>query len=203
MSYHLAFAIKLFPGLRHDQLTVLGCPDIYVSYATLNGLIKGGNGWRSLRYTCHSSVTLGYQSGHSFYTIPNWWTQHRFWRRPQPHHWQTVLEGRDGIASNPSFKVYQAEEPRLYGSILDPSNRVTFEQTPNPEQDSRPEVFPADPRLMTGDEQEKELMVVRRGSGANYYEVLAGDAHAGEAHTSKTHVFGADGCETDAKLRGG
>lgn len=67
--------------------------------------------------------------------------------------------------------VYRAKEPALYGSIVDPSRRVTFEQKPYHGQDLRADVFPADPELMTGDEQKKEPMViVKRGSGVNYEE---------------------------------
>jgi hypothetical protein len=81
------------------------------------------------------------------------------------------MEGRDGVASNPSVTVYRAKEPALYGSILDPNKRVKFEQKLREGEGSRPYIFPADPELMTGDEQKKEMMViVMRGCGVDYEE---------------------------------
>lgn len=170
--YRLASTLKLLPGLQLDQLTVLGGRGLQVNYDTLGGLIKDGNGWKTLRYICFSSAMLGFPSEHNIsHPTVDWGAQPRYWRKPQPKHWQTVIEGRDGVTSNPSVAVYRAKEPALYGSIVDPSRRVTFEQKPYHGQDLRADVFPADPELMTGDEQKKELMViVKRGSGVNYEE---------------------------------
>lgn len=171
--YRLVSALKLLPGLQLDQLTVLGGHGIQVSYDTLGGLVKDGNGWETLRYICYSSAMLGFQSEQHIIIHPmaSWTAQSEYWRKPQPKHWQTVIEGRDGVTSGPSVTVYRAKEPGLYGSILDPSRRVKFEQKPHLGQDLRADVFPADPQLMTGDEQKKELMViVKRGSGVNYEE---------------------------------
>ncbi|RYP48550.1 hypothetical protein DL768_005589 [Monosporascus sp. mg162] len=170
--YRLVSALKLLPGLQLDQLTVLGGRGIQVNYGTLGGLIKDGNGWKTLRYICYSSAMLGFPSEHNIsHPMANWEAQPEYWRKPQPKHWQTVMEGRDGVASNPSVTVYRAKEPALYGSIVDPSRRVKFEQKPHHGQDLRADMFPADPELMAGDEQKKELMViVKRGSGVNYEE---------------------------------
>ncbi|KAK4132440.1 hypothetical protein BT67DRAFT_443651 [Trichocladium antarcticum] len=103
--------------------------------------------------------------------MASWEDKHQYWRKPQPTHWQTVMAGRDGAASNPSVTVYRAKVPGPHGSILDPSRRVKFQQKPHHGRDLPPHLFPADPELMTGDEQEKELIVVvKRGSGVNYEE---------------------------------
>lgn len=170
--YRLVSALKLLPGRQLDQLTVLGGHGIQVRYDSLGSLIRDSKGWKTLRYICHSSAMLGFPSEHdTSHPMANWEAQPEYWRKPQPTHWQTVMVGRDGAASNPSVTVYRAKVPGLYGSILDPSRRVKFEQKPHHGQDLRADVFPADPELMTGDEQKKELMVVvKRGSGVNYEE---------------------------------
>jgi hypothetical protein len=170
--HRLAPVFKLLPGLQLDQITVLGDCGGLVNYDTLNGLIKDGNGWKTLRYICCSSEMLGFPSQHDGpHAMSNWQWQPDYWRKPQPKHWQNVMEGRDGVSSNPSVTVYRAREPALYGAILDPNKRVNFEQKLRQDQHSRPYVFPADPELVTGDEQRKEMMViVRRGSGVDYEE---------------------------------
>lgn len=170
--HRLASVFKLLPGLQLDQLTVLGDCGSLVNYDTLDGLIMDGNGWKTLRYICSSSEMLGFPSQHDGpHAMSNWQWQPNYWRKPQPKHWQTVMEGRDGVASNPSVTVYRAKQPALYGSILDPNKRVKFEQKLREGQGSRPYVFPADPELMTRDEQIKEMMViVMRGSGVDYEE---------------------------------
>ncbi|KAK4099649.1 hypothetical protein N658DRAFT_429511 [Parathielavia hyrcaniae] len=165
--YRLVSAIKLLPGLQLDQLTVLGGHGSHVNYDTLDGLIKESNGWKTLRYIGYSSAMLRFPGDPLTTYSPN------YWRTPQPRHWQMVMEGRDGAASNPSVTIYLAQEPGRYGSILDPARRVKFEQKPHHSQDRRPDVFPADPELMSEDCQKRELMViVRRGSGhgVNYKE---------------------------------
>ncbi|KAK4041665.1 hypothetical protein C8A01DRAFT_45205 [Parachaetomium inaequale] len=170
--YRLVAVLKLLPGLRLDQLTVLGTIWHQVNYDTLDGLITDGNGWKTLRYISCSSVMLGYPSRHQLpFMRPSWTEKPQSWRQPQPKHWQTVLEGRDGAASGPSVTIYRAKEPGSCGSILDPAKRVGYKQKPRKNPHSRPDVFPADPELMTGDEQHKEIMVVvKRGSGVDYGE---------------------------------
>ncbi|KAK4220872.1 hypothetical protein QBC38DRAFT_493242 [Podospora fimiseda] len=162
--YRLVSVFKLLPGLCLDQLTVLSGRGHQVSYDTLGGLIKDGNGWKTLRYICFSSAVLGYPS--------DWDDLPRYWRKPQPSDWQAVMEARDGVESNPSVTVYRAKTPGHYGSILDPSTRVKFEQKPHRDHNlERPQDFPADVELMNGDEKNKELMVVvKRGSGVRYIE---------------------------------
>ncbi|KAK4237013.1 hypothetical protein C8A03DRAFT_35052 [Achaetomium macrosporum] len=171
--YPLASALKLLPGLRLDQLTVLGHPrdscdgDGMRYYDRLNGLIEHGNGWKTLRYICHTSALLGFKV-----QLHPWESSPEFCRDPQPKHWQAVMQGRDGIGSSASVTVYRAQEPAVYGSILDPSKRVSFEQKPHEGEDLPPGVLrPEDPELRTGDEQKKEIMViVKRGSGVDYEE---------------------------------
>ncbi|SPQ18238.1 595b4278-7ac7-4ce7-ba6c-15d2eeaa20f0 [Thermothielavioides terrestris] len=172
VHHRLVSALKLLPGLRLDQLTVLGGGAPHVCYDALTGLIKHGNGWNTLRYICHTSEMLGFPLEQSIsHPRDRWKAQPQYWRKPQPKHWQTIMEARDGVASNPSVVVYRAKEPAKYGSILDPSRRVKFEQKPRHGQNLREDTFPADPELMTGDEPKKELLViVKRGSGVDYEE---------------------------------
>lgn len=164
-GYPLASVLRLLPGLQLDQLTVLGSGPRYDNYDSLSRLVEDGNGWKTLRYINHSSAMLG------FSTHPHWRILRRYWRKPQPKHWQGVMKGRDGAVSNPSVTVYRAKEPGRYGSVLDPRQRTRFEQKPLEDQDSHPGKFPRDPELMDGDEQSKEIMVVvKRGAGVDYEE---------------------------------
>lgn len=171
--YPLVSALKLLPGLRLDQLTVFGPLVTIENYELLDGLVEDGNGWKILRYLCCHSAMLGFASEHDNpHLRPSWEANPNYWRKLQPKHWQTVLEARDGAASNPSVTVYRAKDSeRRSGAMFDPSRRVKFEQKPHPSQDLRADVFPADPELMAEGENEKELMVVaRRGSGVDYEE---------------------------------
>ncbi|KAK3293168.1 uncharacterized protein B0H64DRAFT_327879 [Chaetomium fimeti] len=163
-EYRLASVFKLLPGLQLDQLTVVDGNDETDCYRSLNSFIEEGNGWKALRYITHNSKVLGFKVSSTFGP----------WRRPQPMHWQMVMESRDGAASNPLVTVYRAQQPTQvpragYGWILDPNMRVKFEQKSREGQDLRPDVLPEDSELMTGDEQWKAMLViVERGSGADY-----------------------------------
>ncbi len=98
------------------------------------------------------------------------------WRRPQPDHWQSLIEARDGADSNPEVVIYRSTQPRtkyqlVRPSILDPSSRVEFRQDPCEGESSVPFVFPADMELATGTGQWKSMMVfVKRGRGVDYQE---------------------------------
>ncbi|KAH6847825.1 hypothetical protein B0I37DRAFT_431690 [Chaetomium sp. MPI-CAGE-AT-0009] len=151
------------------------------SYETLDSLIEEGNGWKTLRYICYDSSMLGFAS------VPGGGWPWRPWRKSQPMHWQMVMEGRDGMASNPSVTVYRAKQPgptlarggyeslfdpnkgvEVEQKMLDPNKRVKFEQKMREGQYLWRD-FPEDPELMTGDEQGKALLViVNRGSGVDY-----------------------------------
>ena len=191
--YRLNAVFKLLPGLQLEQLTVLSETvgwSATISYQALGRLIEHGQGWKTLRYVGHSSALIGFASEHEQDLHFNFWnTQTEYWREPQPARWQSVLEGRDGPASKPSVTIYRAAHPsqrisaagasRLlpqavlpqFGSVLDPNKRVQYEQRPRQDPDSQPNVFAADPKLMTGDEQFKELLViVKRGTGVDYEE---------------------------------
>jgi hypothetical protein len=164
--YRLPSLFKLVPGLCLDELTVLGGPAAEVSYETLGGLVANGNGWKVLRYISYSSAMIGFSSlfigpGHS----------RVYHRHPQPKHWQSVLEGRDGCASNPSVTIYRATQPGRYGSVLDPNKRVLYEQRSSQDQGSWPGFFNVDAELMAAGEIRKEMLfVVKRGSGIDYEE---------------------------------
>ncbi|KAK3371892.1 hypothetical protein B0H63DRAFT_401559 [Podospora didyma] len=166
-------ALKLLPGLQLDQLTVLSGHENRRHYDGLSRLIKHSNGWKTLRYISFSSAAR--LKVFDMSRIPNFTSSPppEVNMMPQPKHWQAVMEGRDGVSSNPSVTVCRAKErPARYGpAILGPSRGVKSDQNPYlANEDSRPDLFPVDaPQLMTGDEQMKELMViVKRGSGVDY-----------------------------------
>lgn len=87
-------------------------------------------------------------------------------------HWQTLIETRDRIASNPSVAIYRGRRriaPRRLGTILDPRKRDKFVQKSWEGSNCKPGVFPEDPELMTKMEKGKEMLViVKRGSGVDY-----------------------------------
>ncbi len=171
-TYPIASAFKLLPGLQLDQLTVLGGHAGQINYQALDSLIREGSGWKTLRYLCRTSEVLGFPSDRVIKQLVITRRLQDMWRKPQPRHWQSVLEHRDGATSAPSVTVYRAKETAVYQSVLQASKWERFEQKPR---DSglgwQPGQFPADPRLAAKDEQRKEMMVVvKRGDGVDYQE---------------------------------
>ena len=171
-TYPIASAFKLLPGLQLDQLTVLGGQAGQINYQALDSLIREGSGWKTLRYLCRTSEVLGFPSDRVIKQLVITRRLQDMWRKPQPRHWQSILEHRDGAASTPSVIVYRAKEPAVHQSVLQSIKWERFEQKPR---DSglgwQPDQFPADPRLAAKDEQKKEMMiVVRRGDGVDYQE---------------------------------
>ncbi|KAK3689113.1 hypothetical protein B0T22DRAFT_427257 [Podospora appendiculata] len=169
LYYSIVSVFDNLPGLRLDELTVLGGHLPKLNYDGLHHLIADGSGWKVLRYITFSSAMLGYRFDTQFWPDHIW----RFHRKPQPSHWQDILEARDGSSSKPSVTVYRATEPGRYGCILDPSKRVRYEQKPGQVRASvsDPLVFQADPELMTDGEKTKEiLVVVKRGLGVDFEE---------------------------------
>lgn len=167
--YPLVSVLKLLPGLRLDRLTVLDEYPDEASYKTLHRLIVESNGWKTSRYMCQGSEMLGFSS---WFCRDNWAFPFEYWRKPQPTHWQMIIETRDGVASNPSVTIYRSKEelePDRLGTVLDPRKRVKFVQKLWEGSNCEPGVFPQDPELMTGLEQwKKMLVIVKRGSGVDY-----------------------------------
>ena len=58
----ISAAIKLLPGLKLDDLTLLGDTGNIYSYRNLNELLTQTNGWSKLYYISRSSGFLGYYS---------------------------------------------------------------------------------------------------------------------------------------------
>ena len=81
--------------------------------------------------------------------------------------WQAVVEGRDGVTSNPSVTAYHVKDPVLPGSILDEKNRVGYGQKPPDGQELREEVLPEYPD--PGPKSEV-MILVKRGDGTDYQE---------------------------------
>lgn len=148
--YNIASVLKLFLGLRLDQLTVLGGSNNYFNSDALGSLVKHGNGWKAPRYITHNSLVLNLVSHLELGSMA-----FCLLRDIEPRQWQTMLESRDGPASNPSVAIYRAKTPCDYGSILDPDRRVKYELSD----------------VEVEDEQNKEMMVVvKRGRGVDYSE---------------------------------
>ncbi|RYP02220.1 hypothetical protein DL764_005900 [Monosporascus ibericus] len=167
--YRLASTLALLPGLRLDTLTVLGLRANDVSYDTLNGLIRESCGWKELRYISHSSEMLGFARLELFH-LGDEVRKHRYWRKPQPAHWQSVLEDRDGALSRPSVTIYRSTVSDCPGSVINANTRARFEQK-MPQDTVAQEAFgiTEDAGLMADGERGKEVMIIaKRGSGIDY-----------------------------------
>ncbi|RYP77338.1 hypothetical protein DL771_001133 [Monosporascus sp. 5C6A] len=167
--YRLASTLRLLPGLRLDTLTVLGVRTKEVSYDTLNGLIRESCGWKELRYISHSSEVLGFARLEPFH-LGDEVEKHKYWRKPQPAHWQSVLEDRDGALSRPSVTIYRSTVSDCPGSVIDANTRARFEQK-MPQDTVAQEAFgiTEDAGLMADGERGKEVMIIaKRGSGIDY-----------------------------------
>ncbi|WAO97089.1 Hypothetical protein NCS54_01479500 [Fusarium falciforme] len=167
--YRLASTLRLLLGLRLDTLTVLGTPPYQVSYDTLNGLISESCGWKELRYISNSSEVLGFprlELLHSDDEVEKHW----YWRKPQPAHWQRVLEARDGALSRPSVAIYRSTVSGCLGSVMNANTRERFEQK-MPEHPATREAFGIieDAGLVADGEIDKEIMfIIKRGTGVDY-----------------------------------
>lgn len=166
--YTLVSVLKFLTGLQLDELTVLDMAvDEPVSYNSITRLIVESSGWKTLRYICGTSGVIGFTSRSYNFLHP----EPRYLRKPQPMHWQMLMERRDGVASSPSVTIYRAKKKAQkggFGTVLDPSKRVQFVQK---SWEGPPNVFRKDKKLMTEGELEKEMLViVKRGTGVDYEE---------------------------------
>lgn len=172
INYRLAPVLKLLPGLSLDTLTVLGCEAPEISYETLTGLIRDSSGWKELRYISHGSAILGFSRLILSMMRGNHDEMRKWWRRPQPSNWQSLLEKRDGADSQPLVTIYRSPMPYRLNSILRPKNRIVFTNpVPGTRQElgmfGMEEVAP----MMRGVENHREMMIVaRRRNGVDYTE---------------------------------
>ncbi|KAK4209744.1 hypothetical protein QBC37DRAFT_449742 [Rhypophila decipiens] len=167
-SYNLLHALKLIPGLKADVLTVMGfmlLGGTGSQYDMLNILIRGSDGWKELHFLSCSSHLLGYAD--------KWPTG--YLREPQPAHWQTILNLRDGADSLPSVTIYRSKTaggtPSTRASLMtNPSNWEPFQQTDTIGNGTYGTVEDAN-IMSTPNERDKEVLVIaRRGKGVDYQE---------------------------------
>jgi hypothetical protein len=168
VRFRLIHLLKLLPGLQLDTLTVLNIDGPCISYNVLNTLIMCGEGWKELRFICSSSSPLGYAIPPR-HVFPS--EYERFQRKPQPAHWVSAMNSRDGIETQPSVTIYRSTLAGKACSVINEATRVLFEQT-RPEEVSE-EAFTTQEYapIMSHGEKGKELMVVvKRGKGVDYQE---------------------------------
>ncbi|KAM7186034.1 hypothetical protein V8F33_012025 [Rhypophila sp. PSN 637] len=168
LVYDLRYALKLIPGLKADILTVMGfMPGAGAQYNTLNKLIRGSEGWKELHFISCSSQLLGYANRYP--------TIARYRREPEPAHWQSVLNLRDGVDSLPSVAIYRSKTVGGRSStkaslMTNPSNWEPFQQTDTIGNDRYTAVQDAN-IVSTPNERDKEVLVIaRRGKGVDYEE---------------------------------
>ncbi|KAI9043614.1 uncharacterized protein KD926_003384 [Aspergillus affinis] len=169
--YRLAWALKLLPGLNLDTLTVINsdCPE--VSYDTLSGLVKHGDGWRELHYITGNSTMLGFPRMDIFLADP-------YWRKPQPSTWSRDLAQRDGVDAGGCVKIYRSTQSNIPCSVINPKTREIFEQKPPSRENLETFGVDKDAQLMRPDEVGKGLLVtVRRGKNVNTVEDVSVPLH--------------------------
>ncbi|VBB76780.1 Putative protein of unknown function [Podospora comata] len=168
VHHNLVGVLKLLPRLQLRQLTVLGSGSDKFQYRMLDELIKHGNGWQELRFISHDSGMLGY----AYYCLDPTLCD-RYQRRPQPEHWQRVMEERDGVNSYPSVSIYRGKRAGHCGAVFKPETREVMAQSHNGAPFSVDDYGTAeDPVFISESERGKELMVaVKRGQrGVDYEE---------------------------------
>ncbi|EXU99012.1 hypothetical protein X797_008010 [Metarhizium robertsii] len=167
VSYTLVQALKLLPGLQLDTFTVLSPGEDDYDYEVLNDLIEYGDGWKELRFICQVPSQLGYKSDNG-YRHKN---SRSYPRKPQPAHWASVMNTRDGIQNQPSVTIYQSVRLGEPCSVMHEATRVIIEQWPWKEKEhvTLAEMFSA--TYFEKKEEALEVMVVvKRGKGINYQE---------------------------------
>ncbi|OIW30147.1 hypothetical protein CONLIGDRAFT_632240 [Coniochaeta ligniaria NRRL 30616] len=162
--YRLAAILKLLPGLCLDKLTVvddLDCPNEKLLYDTLNGLIEESEGWQELHFIAMKGKMLTYapEPGIEF---PD-----RLKRRPQPMHWQSTLEQRDGLESKPSVSIFESTKQIRLATVTNPAWREQVEQRLLEGQTK--ETFGLQQDTQLAPEGGNEILIVaKRGAGVDY-----------------------------------
>ncbi|KAM0421332.1 hypothetical protein ACHAPT_010862 [Fusarium lateritium] len=153
--------LKLLPGLRLDTLVVKGATKWSDAgfYRILESLIST-SGWKELHYISRRSSLLGFPGNSEVV------------RQPQPAHWQSIMDARDGSTSKPSVTVYRSTRCKAPGSVMNPATRVLFEQKVPDDRAERQTFGQSEDRSLNKDgEYGKEMMiVVKRGFGVDYEE---------------------------------
>ncbi|KAH6626303.1 hypothetical protein B0J18DRAFT_455570 [Chaetomium sp. MPI-SDFR-AT-0129] len=137
--YSFAGAFKLLPGLRLDELTVLGCPVDEGNSEIIRDLVCFGGGWRRLRFVAHGAEMLLGLGGSEEEEEEEEGVQglgkeeSRAWEESRARdcwrqlaEWESILRERDGKESGSSVVGYVARERKTYGVVLDPERRVEF-----------------------------------------------------------------------------
>ena len=134
------------------------------AYKDISELIQYTDGWKELRYLTAFSGLLGYA-----YRV-GYGDREKFCRRPQPEHWQRVIEHRDGAQSEPSVVVYRLTLSDSAGSTMNPNWRFPFKRImPDTELAQQNYGLTADPEIATDGRLFKEMMIIaKRGFKANY-----------------------------------
>lgn len=171
-DYKVTWALKLIPDLRLDTLTVLDENEPVDCYATINGLIWYGNGWKELRYITPRSAMLGY----GYYPRDKWPVfGEGYLRQSQPGGWNKTIKRRDGDTSGASVTIYQSTKPNVPGATLKENTRRIVEQPPFVPGYPGAFLLEEDRKFLNDGEIGKEiLVVVKRGQQAKIGEPRQG-----------------------------
>ncbi|GAW25057.1 hypothetical protein SAMD00023353_0102470 [Rosellinia necatrix] len=94
------------PGLQLDRLTVLGNDEFRRGYFTIGAFVSRSNGWKELHYISQDFRRFMHRT-----------------KDPQPSHYQSVLNSRDGAETKPSITIYRSTAPLVVGSVMNPETR--------------------------------------------------------------------------------
>jgi hypothetical protein len=154
--------------LQLNTITILNLYGGPVSYDVLNTLIKYGDGWKALRFIAQESTLLGYAQPPGFHDAHY---IERYQRKPEPAHWLSVMERRDGIETEPAVLIYRSTLPGVVGSVMDEATRIRFMQMPPKKGQAAAFAEQEYAPIMSPVQKTKGLMVVvRRGKGVDYQE---------------------------------
>lgn len=158
------------PGLQLDTFTVLSPGEDDYDYEVLDALIEYGDGWKELRFICQISSQLGYEFPDNVYRSKH---SRNYPRKPQPAHWASVMNTRDGIQNQPSVTIYRSVRPGEPCSVMHEATRVIIEQMLLKEKEPVTFAETRYPPAMSLKKKEEALefmVVVKRGKGINYQE---------------------------------
>lgn len=159
LMYRQDSIFHLLPALRLDCLTILAFAPAAPEYDAITNLVNRGNGWKELRYVTRSSCMLGFGPSRSHGSRETG----DIHRQPQPECWSRKISNRDGAVSGASIQIYRTKEEDDPESVLCPSRRESFEQTPD-EHNLKDFGLVDDEQMTRGAGARKALLVlVKRG----------------------------------------
>lgn len=128
-AWHVASALALLSSLRLSTLTIRALDEPRVGHEALDGLVREGRGWRELRYVSLAFEMPGFARFDP--CVGGEAERQRFWRRPQPAHWQGASWRRGTARAKggcPSVTIFRSTAHKCFDSAHDPRTSTCVEQ---------------------------------------------------------------------------